>query len=853
MSTKITRRGIPFSPAIAPLVSHMPVVDEYRESMLRLQGLWDSLSMLGQMSGTVPDIGSTRREFQALTETLLDSLARSLLANVVQQLRAQAQVAIDILVRNLFERTADVGFLSSDSELVTFTAAASGDGNARAAIEARFRDYVAKYSVYDDIVVLDPQGHVLARLDSSVQASHCSEAWVAEAAQSSRYLERFGPSSLMDGRSALVFAQAILSERGVAGVLCLSFRFDDEMQGIFSQLRDPAGRSVITLLDAQHRVVASSDPWQIPVGAPLRSEAPGQAKGSAHQRLRFGGRDYLCVDTLATGYEGYQGPGWRACALVSINLAFEDGQEGDASQRDQAIAGLVGALDTQELFDEELHRIPRHAARVQRDLSRVLWNGRLRPAAQAGEAGAAVGGDFAGTLLREVGNTGEQIRLLFAQATGNLHSSALAAVFDTARARARLAVDIMDRNLYERANDCRWWALNGELRALLALSAEQRDSARAAAVLAEINRLYTVYSLLLLFDAQGQVLAVSQPSAQDWVGRSIEAAWLPTTLALRDSQAFQMSSHQPSTLYGGQSTYVYAAAVLPNAGSGAALGGIAIVFDGAPQFAAMLRDSLPTAADGKPLAGSSALFVTRSGQVVASTDARWPVGSQAPVQPQALGRGEAMTTVVDIDGVAHAAAFHMAGGYREYHGDVRNPAEDVAALLLMRLGQRLAQTTALLPAFVPPPLRRGASNDAPVEIASFIAGQQWLGLPVSQVQTALEHPRIAALPGMPAHVLGMLPFEGRMIMAIDLGALRGGTASTSDSPVIVVHTRSGQRVALRVQELGPVFMAATADLQPVSLGMAASSSQGDRLVRSDGQMLTLLDAERLYGFCGLAA
>ncbi|HSW03216.1 chemotaxis protein CheW [Aquabacterium sp.] len=846
MKTKITRRGVPFSPEVADLVSRMPAVDEYRESMLRLQGLWDSLAMLGQMSGTVPDIGGTRSEFQSLTETLLDSLARSLLANAVQQMRGQAQVAIDILVRNLFERTADVGFLSSDSDLVGFTAAADGSATGREAIESRFRDYVAKYSVYDDIVVLNPQGQVLARLDRQVQATTCHEPWLAQAAQASSYVERFGPSTLMDGRTALLFAQAIRNERGVAGVLCLSFRFDDEMHGIFSQLRDPAGRSVITLIDADRRVVASSDPWQLPLGAQL----PGKPGGAEHQRLRFAGRDYLSVNTAATGYEGYLGPGWRACVLVSTELAFEGAHDSEPGQRDQAIDGLVGALDTHELFAEELHRIPRHAARIQRDLSRVLWNGRLRPAAQG--AGNGGGNDFAGTLLREVGNTGEQIRLLFAQATGNLHRSALGAVFDIARARARLAVDIMDRNLYERANDCRWWALNGDLRQQLALPPDQRDAGRAAAVLQNINRLYTVYSLLLLFDAQGQVVAVSQPGAQDWVGRGLDAAWLQPTLALREGQAFQMSSHQPSALYADEPTYVYAAAVLPPAG-GAALGGIAIVFDGTPQFAAMLRDVLPAAADGTPLPGCSALFVTRSGQVVASTDARWPVGSTAPLLPQALARGQAMTTVIDIDGVAHAAAFSMAGGYREYHGNAQCPGDDAAALVLMRLGQRLPQIDTAVPAFVPPPAPRSASNDAGQEIASFVAGNQWLGLPVAQVHTALEHPRIAALPGLPAHVLGMLPFEGRMIMAIDLGAVRGGPLSPVDAPVIVLHTAGGQRMALRVQELGPVFIAARADLQPVALGGPGSAGHGDKLVRSDGQMLTLLDAERLYGLCGLAA
>ncbi|WP_395701450.1 chemotaxis protein CheW [Aquabacterium sp.] len=852
MNTKTIRRGIPFSAEVAPLVSRMPVVDEYREAMLRLQTLWDSLSMLGQMSGTVPDIGSTRREFQSLTETLLDSLARSLLTKQLQQMRGQAQVAIDILVRNLFERTADVGFLSADSALVAFCDPAREDRPTREAMQARFRDYVAQYSVYDDVIVLDPQGRLLARLDTAAAAVDCSEAWVGQAAQAGGHVERFGPSALMGGRSALLYAQAIRSEGRVCGVLALSFRFADEMTGIFRQLRDAGGRAVMALVDAQHQVVASSDPWQLPLGAALPAAPADTTTGAGHHRMRFAGRDYLCVLTAATAYEGYRGPGWSGCVLVPIDLAFEHEKDTGAASQDQALDGLVGALDTNALFDEELHRIPRQAARIQRDLSRVLWNGRLRPAS------AGVGSDFAGTLLREVGHTGERIRALFAQATGNLHRSALGTVFDTAQARARLAVDIMDRNLYERANDCRWWALNGELRDVLAQPAGQRDGARATAVLQAINRLYTVYALLLLFDAQGRVVAVSQPAAQDWVGRPLQADWLASTLSLRDSQSFVMSRHGASPLYGERPTYVYSAALLPEL-SGPVLGGIAIVFDGEPQFAAMLRDALPAGGDGRPLPGSSALFVTRGGQVVASTDARWPVGGQAPVSPATLARGQAHSTVIDIDGVAHAAAFSMAGGYREYHGTPQRPDEDVAALVLMRLGQRLEQAGTALPAFEPPPAPRQASNDGALEIASFVANQQWLGLPVAQVHTALEHPRVAALPGVPPHVLGMLPFEGRMIMTIDLGALRGGAPAPADAPVIVVTTAQGKPLALRVQELGPVFQAAGSDLQPLGLSLGTGSigqqagAGGDRLVRGHGPMLTLLDADRLYSLCGLAA
>lgn len=824
----------------------MPVVDEYREAMLRLQTLWDSLSMLCQMSGAVNDIGGTRREFQDLTENLLDSLARNLLAKAVKQMRGQAQVAIDILVRNLFERTADVGFLSSDSELVAF-AAGGASAPTRADIEARFRAYVSKYTVYDDIVVLDPQGTVLARLDHAHQASRCDQAWLADAMQCAGYTEYFGPCPLRSGQTALLYVQGIRSEGRVAGALCLSFRFDDEMRGIFSQLADPAGRSVITLLDARQRVVASSDPWQLPLGSTVAC-SPSPA---GYRRLRLAGRDYLGVTAPASGYEGYRGPGWSACVLVPADLAFEHDQDREPARGDQAIDGLVGALDTQDLFDEELRRIPRQAAHIQRDLSRVLWNGRLRP------VNSHAGTEYARALLREVGQTGEQIRQLFAQATGNLHRSALGTVFDTASERAHLAVDIMDRNLYERANDCRWWALNSELRNLLQSPAGPRDSRRAAEVLQSINRLYTVYSLLLLFDARGQVLAVSQPAAQEWVGRTLSASWVGATLSLRDGQSFVMSSHQPTPLYGDASTYVYSAAVLPAAGAGssAALGGIAIVFDGQPQFAAMLRDVLPTGADGSPVPGSSALFITRGGEVVASTDARWPAGSRAPVSPQSMPRGSATTTVIDVHGVVHAAALSMAGGYREYHGNPDHPADDVAALVLMRLGTRLPEATGAPPAFEPLPVRP-ASNDPPLEIASFVANGQWLGLPVDHVHTALEQPRVATLPGLPPHVLGMMPFEGRMIMTIDLGALHGGPPAPADAPVIVARTADGNRVALRVQDLGPVFHAAAKDLQPLAaagLGGLGGHSAAHRLVRSQGAMLTLLDAERLYALCGLAA
>ncbi len=853
MEEKIWRRGVPFSAEVASLVSRMPAVDEYRESLLRLQSVWDSLSMMGQMSGAAPDIGDTRSAFQSLTETLLDNLARRLLLNVTRRMRGHAQVAIDILVRNLFERTADVGFLSTDAVLRRYVAHAVRDGGAtalpaeREALEARFRAYVAKYSVYDDIVALSTQGRVLARLardaDLPQAVAPGQQPWMRQALDGAPYAEFHGPSALMGGREALLYAAAIRGERGEPmGVLALSFRFDDEMAGIFRKLLPQQDSTVLALVKPSGEVLASSDPWQVPRGAPLPA-----ASGASRQRVRFCGRDYLSAITPATGYEGYAGPGWSARAMVPVDMAFEiEGDRRDAAESQ----ALVQSLDSKDLFDEELRAIPEQARRIQGDLSRLLWNGKLRQLSHGGSVA------FGSTLLREIGGTGELIRQVFEQASQKLLREALNAVFDEAADHAALAIDIMDRNLYERANDCRWWALDGTLKRALSRPGGLDEGGRAEAtqVLQHINGLYTVYSLLVLFDADRRVVAVSKPGSADaWVGRPLDDAWAHEVLALQDPERYVMSPHAPHALYDGRATYVYAAPVLGDGpGAPQAVGGVAIVFDGERQFAAMLRDSLAGSAGGGE-GKNTGLLVTRGGRVVASTAVRWPVGQPGPALPklQSLQAGQGLTTVIEIDGVAFCAGVCMSSGYREYQHAAPSGGEHVAAVMLTRLGEKLRAEAG------PPPLFEATAapaggGDGALEIAGFLSDGLWLGMPSRSVVEALSQARIAPLPNAPAHLPGLLPYGDALLPVVDVAALRGGPGAreAEDSPVIVVQAGDGRRYALKVQALGPVFDAAAGDIQPAA--QTAWGGSGERLVKGRGQMLTLLDADALLVSAGLA-
>ncbi|ARN21628.1 chemotaxis protein CheW [Piscinibacter gummiphilus] len=812
--SKVWRKGVPFDPSVAPLVARMGLVDEYRETLQRLHGTWDTLALLGQMSGSMAEIAQTREQFQSLSHVLLDSLARQQLRDALQSLRGTAQVAIDVLVRNLFERTADVGFLSTDAAVRDLVAGRLE----REALEARFAAYVAKYSVYDDVVVLDGAGSVLARLDRSAAGTRCDEAWVAEAQRPGvPYVERFGTTSLLDGRRGLLYAAAIPG----GGVLCLSFRFDDEMARLFARLSDDHGGSVVALLDGQGRVTASSDTWQLPVGVTVPPVPEGR------HVVRLAGRDYLAVRAPATGFQGYDGPGWTGLALVPADLAFPDvGQESGTP--------LARDLDTRDVFDEELRGIPLQAEGIQRALAQSVWNGKLQLG--RGAAGQAANG-LAAALLKEVSATGDRIRTVFRDAIARLQATALSSILSQARFQAGLAIEIVDRNLYERANDCRWWALSDDLGQALK---DPAAAARAGDVLRHINGLYTVYSLLVLFDAQGTVVAVSDPSRADLVGQPLDASLVRATLALRDPQAYHVTPHEPTPLAGGASTLVYTAAL-------GTAGGVAIVFDGAAQFTAMLKDALPD------VPGASGLLVDRAGRVVATTDERFAVGSVAPVPAALLSgeRGASVHEVVEIDGVMYAMGVGQSSGYREYRsGGDRRP-DELMAVVLMRLGQRRSGEAGDMGGFE---ARGPAAVANPRDIATFVVAGAWHGLAAESVEQGLSARHVTPLPNARPHVLGLVPWQDEMIAVVDLAAwLTNRPAPRGDGPLIVCRAPRGRRIALRVEALGDVLAVASASLQawqsPVD-GSPLHLLSGE--VGGQAGMLTVLSLDRLMAAVGEA-
>jgi chemotaxis signal transduction protein len=835
------------------MLPHMLHVSAQRASLQSLESVWDVLNLLGQLSGTTTEMGDTKAAFASLTESLLHNLALTTFTKRVQELAAQAQVAIDILVRNLFERTADIGFLAMDDALRDFAAAArSGAAFDRAAMEARLQAYVRLYSVYRDVILVAPSGEILARLPGGPQAGRMQDALLAEVlASDAPYVEATACSDLFPGESRnLLYGARVLAQDGaVLGALFLCFDFDNETGRIFDGLRRAGDWSVITLQDDAGRVIASSDPWQIAPGALVA--APD---GDGHL-VRFAGASYLASRHAAQGFQGYMGPpGWRALVLVPLAMAFEHDDDEDSGVA-SADAPLVRAiLRSGATFSPALQAIPAQADAIQRELNRSVWNANIRQGGASVSASAS-NPAFSKVLLGEIVRTGTRMKDVFTRSIDDLQTMTVRAQLDDCRFSAALAMNILDRNLYERANDCRWWALDPLLRGLLDDAGANERAPQLAARLAAINDLYSVYDSLLLFDAGGVVVAVSRPAQEYLAGRTLDGAWCAGALAAPQA-GYVVSEFIAAEIYGGRPTYIYSAPLRSD--SGAVIGGIAAVFDSAPQLHAMLSAGLSASA------GAFAMFIDADDNIIASTDASRSAGSKAglpaALHAEALERGTAQ--LLAWEGQVLAAGAQGSPGYREYGGTEGRAGQRLLALVCVPLcaddgGAEDARQEAL-PATVSSAAPVSIPAGPAIDIASFYVGHYLLGVPAACVVEAIAFGGVVRLPNAPDQVRGAIVYQGSTMLLFDLHKALGVAARGAPAHrlTVVLRGEGGALFGIVVERLGEIAVVPVADIAPMGNVFGSATSMLASVVMTHGgdtgPMLALLAVDRIAAMLGQA-
>lgn len=658
--------------SLKTLLPLMPEIRRCQDVFAQLERKWTWIALTGKINcnaiaATLFDfIFKTRDTFAALRQNLSAMLAEKSLDRAIREMAPVAQVAIDIIKRNLYERTADVSFLATDADIVHFLCHPRPDA---AAMRERLAAYRANYTVYQDILILDPNGNVRVQLDTRRPVRRSCDPLIAQALASHEYVEAFGQTDLvLDGRAALVYAHAIRAEGESAplGVLCLVFDMDGEVADLFAGLSRFADDMVILLLDDQGTAFAGSDKALAPLGRRYR---PSPQDGYAV--TRFGNETGLAVTRSSAGYQGYTGQHWQAHVLRGAYSAFA---------RRRAETGLDTALVRREAeFSSQLISIEEQAGDVLGDLTLAAQNGQIMAARQSSNAkeeerGAA---QALPPILDAVRQMGGQMEREFHYFTDGLLNTVTASRLRDAAFLASITVEIMDRNLYERANDCRWWALTRDFRAALAKPAlDPQDLRQLEGILAYINSYYTVYANLFLYNAQGNILACSQEAERFRYGSQVAEDYARRTLSLDNPEDYAVSAFRPTDLYHPagepQPTYIYSAPVFPLQG-GRPVGGIGIVFDALPQFGGMLQETLPKDAQGVVRKGAAGLFVDAGGTVIASSLPDLPPGATYRLHKEwlTLDEGESRSYLESQAGVLYAMGCARSRGYREYKRDNR--------------------------------------------------------------------------------------------------------------------------------------------------------------------------------------
>ena len=222
---------------------------------------------------------------------------------------------------------------------------------------------------------------MLARLPGGPQVNVVRDPLLAEVlASSAPYVEATVSSDMFPGESRnLLYGTRVVDGDGAVRRVAPVLRFErnrPHLRGFMPRRH----WGVITLLDNDNRVIASSDPYQICTGALV--DAP---YGVGHL-ARFAGTSYLASRHEAQGFQGYMGPpGWSALVLVPLAMAFEQAFDEDGTPAAADVHFMRAILRSGTTFSPALQAIPLQADAIQRELNRSVWNANIRPgvAAQA--------------------------------------------------------------------------------------------------------------------------------------------------------------------------------------------------------------------------------------------------------------------------------------------------------------------------------------------------------------------------------------------------------------------------------------------------------------------------------------
>ena len=547
---------------------------------------------------------------------------------------------------------------------------------------SRLEDIRNSYTLYRDLVIVDQKGIVIAnsnvqRRDAVLGLDLSKEDWFIKALQTKDgteyHVQDIAPSKVEDGMESLVYGTAIREngdEQGkVIGAMGVYFDFQGESQLILNEYMPTHDGELVDgwfsfFTNKAGRVICSNDELAIPSGSyaniPRKHCNLQQAGEFCVSTTIMRGAKSLIVSNKSGGFDDYKGLGWTSHFIFPESAMFDRAEQ----KEDFGISSQE--LMSSHLIPEINKQTYKEIQRNKGDIQLISING-IVLATDLGKAGSSFIPIF--DQITSTGNstTGKMEELL-AEMSSDMLQQNLKALENF----SKQAIDLIDRNLFERAADVRWWASDHAF--WNALENPTPDLLNTAAKrLSIINASYTMYRDLVIADLSGKIVASSKSENRDRLNRSnvSDQYWYRQGTQSNSSSNYYVQDAAKNNLENEDISLIYSSGILEKGQrTGKSLGALGIFFDWEAIAVPILLGSLPRI-NGEVVSGVAAFYVNKNNFIIASTDnENFPKGQKVelPTGKHSLTPGASSSGIFQLKDTRYIIGSSRTKGYREYQG-----------------------------------------------------------------------------------------------------------------------------------------------------------------------------------------
>ncbi|MBC07976.1 methyl-accepting chemotaxis protein [Thalassospira sp.] len=295
--------------------------------------------------------------------------------------------------------------------------------------------------------------------------------------------------------------------------------------------------------------------------------------------------------------------------------------------------------------------------------TRTLALNALIEAARAGEVGRGFGvvANEVKEISQRVTVITEELESMFLKLASDLEETAQMARGDRFSDLARYAVELMDRNLFERSCDVRWWATDAAVVDVCVNPHDEAIAQRACNRLGVILDSYTVYLDLWVADKSGNVIANGRPDSYRLKGQNIsDQAWFHEALRCRDGGHYAVADVEQNPMLNNAATPTYATAVRKGGDvNGEVIGVMGVFFDWESQ-APMIVKSLNFSPEERER--TRVMLIDANNRVLAASDDKGILSEKFTLRVNDPARGAYLLD----DGAL--VAYALTPGYETYEG-----------------------------------------------------------------------------------------------------------------------------------------------------------------------------------------